>query len=134
LEAAVPTVESLTADTLFAVLHGIGAHKNLGQVVKLRAAEERNRRGFTVKQLEAPVIEGDFTRVPPAGRSSTDAPAEVLVPKGRESPSPSQAEFETQVPTEELSAQRQVLRYPKLETRTTRNRIELRKNRLNCAL
>lgn len=85
LEAALPTVESMTADTLFAVIHGLGEYKNASDQAKAKAALALKARGVTDKQLaNAPSLAaGGETPAqvlaPPAGVDPKDAAASALL-------------------------------------------------------
>lgn len=52
LEAAIPTIESLTADTLFGVYHGVGEYRNAKLETKRKAYEELQKRGFEKEDLK----------------------------------------------------------------------------------
>lgn len=56
-EAAKPTAETLTVDTLFALMHGYGAYGAATQKARARAAEELIRRGFEQDQINQPPAE-----------------------------------------------------------------------------
>lgn len=51
-KAAMPTVETLTADTLFAVFHAKGDYEKASKEAKVKALIELRRRGFTAADLE----------------------------------------------------------------------------------
>lgn len=94
LQAAKPTIETLTVDTLFAAMHGFGDYGNARSTARARAEAELRRRGFTKEQFEdwyfanmkrAGVPKGK--EAPPAAGERVPTPAERIVPEG-ETPAP----------------------------------------------
>lgn len=54
LEAAVPKIENLTADTLFAVFHGLGEYTAASKSARAKAEAEMKRRGFSKEEIDPP--------------------------------------------------------------------------------
>lgn len=48
----IPTIENLTADTLFGIFHGYGEFNRASQKVRQEAREELERRGFSEEQVQ----------------------------------------------------------------------------------
>lgn len=95
-EAAKPTAETLTVDTLFALMHGYGEYGAATQKARARAAEELIRRGFEQDQINQPPAEAAeptpaeqvFT---PRPVNETAAPSERPVEPTREAQPVSEA-------------------------------------------
>jgi len=52
LAAALPTIETLTADTLFGVYHGVGEYRNASREAKTKAYNELQDRGFSKEDIK----------------------------------------------------------------------------------
>ena len=70
-DAALPTMESFTADTLFAVMHGVGEYKNATNEAKAKAQDLLIKRGVAPEQIS---------------KSPKTAPADALVTPGTPPP------------------------------------------------
>lgn len=67
LEAATPSIENLTADTLFGVLHGHGVYSEASAKAKMASKNELMRRGFSSEEIwNAPAEMGQQAAEPPA--------------------------------------------------------------------
>lgn len=88
-----PTIESLTADTLFAVAHGLGEYQKASTVAQARAREELFRRDFTKEQIEEPPVPkaetpADILTTEPKPPSSETKVGEVAQPSTEERVAP----------------------------------------------
>lgn len=79
LDAAIPKIENLTADTLFAVFHGVGEYSSVSAEARAKAQEELRTRGFDDAALHAeyPHLKGVAT-AEEVKRWTGDAPPEPL--------------------------------------------------------
>lgn len=77
IEAALPSIENLTADTLFAVVHGHGTYKEASAQARMAARNELMRRGASSEEI--------WNAPPNMGQ---DAPAQVVTPKVEEAIEP----------------------------------------------
>lgn len=99
-EAAKPTVETLTVDTLFAAMHGFGDYGKARDTARQRAEAELRRRGFTKEQFEEwyfanmkragvpGVPKGKEAEPVPGEKPLIETPAERVVPEGEQVPPP----------------------------------------------
>lgn len=105
LQAAKPTIETLTVDTLFAAMHGFGAYSKVKDNARARAEAELKRRGFTqdqfkewyfanMKRAKGKVV-GEEPPEPP------ETPAEQVVPPGTPPPAPAPAAPAPTPPTQQ---------------------------------
>lgn len=101
---AVPKIENLTADTLFAVFHGFGEYTKASLEAKDKAKQELVKRGFTDTELKAPATPPEET---PAAevKTASDNPedAALLEEMNRQSAALKTAALERAAKTSEIA-------------------------------